>query len=85
MFLTAIAFLIGLSLLSSILVLAAVIRSGQVDRMTENSRRGPARQPSPDRELDSADAGLHLDVERKPDWTPTGSVASYPFSLHDRT
>ena len=81
MFLTAIVFLIGLSLLSSILVLAAVIRSGQVDRMTENSRRGPAHQPSPDSELDSADAGLYLDS----DWTPTESVASYPFSLHDRT
>lgn len=81
LFLTAIACLIGLSFLSSILVLAAVIRSGQVDQMEADSRRAALRSG----EAVMTEPGLadaHLLPE--PDWTPAERVASSSFSLHDR-
>jgi len=82
LFLTAIAFLIGLSLLSSILVLAAVIRSGQVDRMAEESRRA-ARRSGDTFSAEAEDA--QADTPPAPDWTPADRVASYHWSFHDRT
>ena len=81
MFLIAIAFLIGLSFLSSILVLAAVIRSGQVDQMEADSRRAASHAD----EAVAPEPGLtdaHLLPE--PDWASAERVASSPFSRHDR-
>jgi hypothetical protein len=82
LFLTALAFLIGLSFLSSILVLAAVIRSGQVEQMAEERRRAALHADDiAANESDAENTALHPEL----DWTPTGRVASYPFSLSDRT
>ncbi len=81
MFLTAIILLLGLSFLSSILVLAAVIRSGQVDQMAENRRRAASRASDA---LTAEPGAVDADLCSEPDWAPAGRVASYPLSLHDR-